>query len=150
MASCVGFLLHDTRLLMLLRDDNPQTVYPDVWGLIGGGIEHGETPLEAMCRECREEIGVSPGLFTYIGEDAGGRHLFYASLSEQEVVRIHLGGEGQKLAFYRPHEFGGLATTPKFKEWIDFQLPVLRHLCENPNLRAERLRDLLIDNKQAA
>jgi ADP-ribose pyrophosphatase YjhB (NUDIX family) len=84
---------------MLLRDDNPQTVHPNVWGLIGGGIEHGETPLEAMHRECREEIGVSPGLFTYIGEDAGGRHLFYASLSEQEAGRIRLGCEGQKLAF---------------------------------------------------
>lgn len=32
--------------------------YPDCWDLVGGHIEHGESPVEAIRRECEEEIGV--------------------------------------------------------------------------------------------
>jgi 8-oxo-dGTP diphosphatase len=34
--------------------------YPGVWDLIGGHVETGETPEEALVREIREEIGVTP------------------------------------------------------------------------------------------
>lgn len=30
----------------------------DVWGLIGGGVKHYETELQAMAREVREELGI--------------------------------------------------------------------------------------------
>lgn len=30
----------------------------DVWGLIGGGVKHYETELQAMVREVREELGI--------------------------------------------------------------------------------------------
>lgn len=134
---------------MLLRDNNQQTVYPNVWGLIGGGIKHGETPLEAMCRECQEEIGLSPNTFHYIGKDSGGRHLFHANLTDQEAKQVHLGREGQKLSFFRLAELTKLDTTPKLKEWIDFQFPTLRHLCENPNPQMEQLHALLIDKNNS-
>lgn len=32
--------------------------YPDCWDLIGGHLEPGESALEALVRECREELGV--------------------------------------------------------------------------------------------
>jgi 8-oxo-dGTP pyrophosphatase MutT (NUDIX family) len=32
--------------------------YPDCWDLVGGHIESGESPDQAVIRECREEIGV--------------------------------------------------------------------------------------------
>ena len=32
--------------------------YPDFWDLIGGHIETGESPEQALRRECREEIAV--------------------------------------------------------------------------------------------
>lgn len=30
----------------------------DIWGLVGGGVKKWETPLQAMCREVYEELGL--------------------------------------------------------------------------------------------
>jgi ADP-ribose pyrophosphatase YjhB (NUDIX family) len=41
--------------------------YTGQWDLPGGGIEFGEDPLEALCRELKEETGlapINPKLFT--------------------------------------------------------------------------------------
>jgi 8-oxo-dGTP pyrophosphatase MutT (NUDIX family) len=54
----VWFYTVDThRYLYLMRND-PK--HPGSWGLPGGRVESGETLLEAMTRECREELGFVP------------------------------------------------------------------------------------------
>jgi 8-oxo-dGTP pyrophosphatase MutT (NUDIX family) len=45
------------RYLYLLRND---IKHPNTWGLPGGKVESGETLLEAIERECLEEIGTFP------------------------------------------------------------------------------------------
>jgi 8-oxo-dGTP pyrophosphatase MutT (NUDIX family) len=73
----------DGRVLMLRRapDDD---ILPGSWELPGGGIDPGETPLQAAARELREEVGVALaeealadwGTF----ERPGGRHTaFFAT-----------------------------------------------------------------------
>ena len=46
------------KLFIYLRDDKPTIPYPNMWDLLGGGIEPGETAEEAGIREVEEEIGV--------------------------------------------------------------------------------------------
>ena len=48
------------RWLLQLRDENPRIVAPGCWGLFGGHLEVGETPLFALRRELEEEIGWCP------------------------------------------------------------------------------------------
>jgi 8-oxo-dGTP pyrophosphatase MutT (NUDIX family) len=42
------------RYLFLLRN---QKKHSGSWGLVGGGVEHNETPINALRREINEEIG---------------------------------------------------------------------------------------------
>lgn len=49
-------VLDDGRFLMQQRDDIQGIFYPGYWGLFGGAIEPGETAVEALVREVREEL----------------------------------------------------------------------------------------------
>jgi 8-oxo-dGTP pyrophosphatase MutT (NUDIX family) len=51
------YSLETQRYLYLLRND-PR--HPGTWGLPGGKIETGETLIDAICRECKEEMGAMP------------------------------------------------------------------------------------------
>jgi 8-oxo-dGTP diphosphatase len=44
--------------LLYLRDNKPGIPFPDHWDLIGGHIEEGETPEEALVREVKEELNI--------------------------------------------------------------------------------------------
>ena len=53
----VGALVRDGLVLMAHRHAM-RLAYPDCWDLVGGHIESGESPDQAVHRECREELGV--------------------------------------------------------------------------------------------
>ncbi len=43
---------------LLLAHKNDKGVYPDTWGIFGGGIEEGEDKITALNREVLEESGI--------------------------------------------------------------------------------------------
>ena len=53
----VGALVRDGRVLLGHRRADKRA-YPDVWELPGGVMEAGESELDALARELREELGV--------------------------------------------------------------------------------------------
>lgn len=61
----VFVLSADNKMLMGRKDPNGGGVYPDAWHIPGGGVNEGETLLDAAVRELFEEssLQVDPGLF---------------------------------------------------------------------------------------
>lgn len=51
------YALDTDRYLYLMRDDKR---HPGSWSLPGGKVDSGETLLQALERECQEEIGIWP------------------------------------------------------------------------------------------
>lgn len=80
----IAILYRHNQFLMQLRDNLPGIVYPGCWGLFGGHIEPGETPLVALQRELQEEIGYTPEVISKFGcysTPEVVRHVFQAALS---------------------------------------------------------------------
>lgn len=44
--------------LLYLRDNKSTIPFPDHWDLIGGHVEEGETPEQALVREVKEELDI--------------------------------------------------------------------------------------------
>jgi 8-oxo-dGTP diphosphatase len=57
-AAGVWFYSLDTQRYLYLMRNDPR--HPNCWGLPGGKIESGESLLEGIERECREELGSMP------------------------------------------------------------------------------------------
>jgi 8-oxo-dGTP diphosphatase len=52
-------------LLLALRDNKPGIPFPNHWDLIGGHVEDGETPEEALVREIKEELDIDIKEYTF-------------------------------------------------------------------------------------
>jgi len=85
-------------VLMQLRDDNPDIIFPNCLTTFGGAIEENETPREAMMREMLEETGYKLKKFqywktiTYNGYDI---HVFYTIDKDLKLEDLTI-MEGQK------------------------------------------------------
>jgi 8-oxo-dGTP diphosphatase len=58
-AAGVFLLTPDRRLILQLRDDKPEILYPGMITAFGGGAERGETPAACALRELAEETGIT-------------------------------------------------------------------------------------------
>ena len=86
----VGIMFYSAathRYLYLLRND-PK--HPGSWGLPGGKIESGESMLDAVTRECQEELGMIPAyqklipIEKFTSADGGfAYHTFFCSVAKE-------------------------------------------------------------------
>ncbi len=51
------------RILLLLRNDKGED--PNLWSMVTGGIDEGESILEGLKREVNEEMSIDPNIINY-------------------------------------------------------------------------------------
>jgi 8-oxo-dGTP diphosphatase len=109
-------------VLLQLRNNIPTIRFANYWSCIGGGLEPGETPEQAMLREVDEELGIAPGSHEYIGSwrrMSGDIHI-YASRLDATAESLMPGlTEGQRVAWHTPQAAMMLSLVP----WLEDVLP---------------------------
>ena len=131
-------VVDDHLLLTRMAESTP---VPGQWGLPGGGIDHGEAPLEAVVREVREETAhelvdvrlVDVGSHHFVGRSPAGRledfHsvqvVYRAGVREvREPEVLDVGGSTAEARWVPVAEVAALDLTTGTREW----LRRLRHL----------------------
>jgi 8-oxo-dGTP diphosphatase len=102
-----SIIFHNSRheVLLVLRDDKPTIICPNMWDLPGGHVESGESPAECIVREMLEEIEVNVEgcrLFKVYEFSDRTEHVFTMN-AEFDVERMVL-HEGQMLRWFSRKE----------------------------------------------
>ncbi len=121
-ASIVILINPENKVLLHLRDDIPNIIYPGYWTVPGGMKEHGETPEEAAQREVKEEIGYDVSHLTLYATtiDSNGRNelvsVFYGKI-DKNLMELQI-NEGTDLQFFSPDEIKTLKIIPFVKRTL--------------------------------
>jgi 8-oxo-dGTP diphosphatase len=90
----VNALFLQQRMVLLARRNPRRKTYPGLWSFPGGHAEPGETMREALFRDLREEVGVTPTRTSYltsirdpnaVADDSATYHIY--------AVTCWIGGE---------------------------------------------------------
>jgi 8-oxo-dGTP diphosphatase len=128
------------KILLQLRDDRPDLLYPNCWTTFGGGLEEGETPEEAMRRELLEEIELELPMKLWKveaipierdGQKFIGERFIYVGRIDRAASEIKL-NEGQALGYFGIEDLDklqiGFNFEPLFREFfaalVDGTLPL--------------------------
>ncbi|OGV34409.1 MAG: hypothetical protein A2020_05035 [Lentisphaerae bacterium GWF2_45_14] len=120
-------ILYDENERMLLQKRTADApVFPGVWGFFGGGIESGESPLEALKREIYEELEyeiANPGFLLeeeYCHKDPPReikRSVFIEFYDSSQKLVLH---EGERMGWFTHEETLKIVDIPSFNR------PILR------------------------
>ena len=109
---------HEGRVLLARNKDWPEKMF----GLITGFLEKGETPEEAVCREVKEEVGLSSEIEGFIG--------MYSFFQANQLIlayhvkargEISLGDEIEEVKHIDPEKLRPwpIGTGPAVKDWLE-------------------------------
>jgi len=117
--------------VILTEQEQPGTA-PFI-GTLGGRIDEGESPLEAVKRELREEAGIETNNLVlwyadqFLEKTDWAIYMFIAYDCEVKVSQELDTGEKIKLVHYSYEEFLDLVARDNFRDW-DVSLTVLKAL----------------------
>lgn len=101
----IAFVRPSDGTTLLARRAGWLPAHPGTWAHVGGGVEPGESPFEAACREAEEELGLPKGYVQQHGELLGvaqcnSRFILYAvAVSAKALRKIRLNSENTDAAW---------------------------------------------------
>ena len=115
-------IINDHKLLLVKELDD------DWWSLPGGGIDYGETVIEALKRELHEEIGVLPSdmqtdgkvVITTVGAIVEGipkANLFY--VVTVPPAKVTIGTDVEKFNWFSASDLNTMHLSPSTGDSID-------------------------------
>jgi mutator protein MutT len=118
----VILLFDEQKRILVQHRSMDQKRSPGKWGFFGGGIDEGETPEEAVKRECQEELNytlTAPLLVMSQQVDVTK----YVFVEQFDSTKKLIQEEGQAMEWIDPSD-------PQIfeKNWIEHDIPVLKHI----------------------
>ncbi len=141
------------KFLLFHRDNIPSISSPDCWQSVGGCIEKGETPSEALVREVLEESSYKltsyKHLYTFRNILVRDQHIYLALVNPAEMTKFKLGpGEGQAIGWFTLDEVAKLKLTPTSKIiYVDFR-PLIEEIITTPKMSPIRFKQILTTLKK--
>ena len=117
----VAVIVNKDNKILLLKRGKGAPWMPNKWGLVGGGIEKGETPQQAVEREISEETGLELKKFTKsfsIERHADSIEHLFACRYEGDPTDISLDDENSNYGWYDVSEMEYLDIVPHLIEYI--------------------------------
>jgi 8-oxo-dGTP diphosphatase len=111
----------DNKILLLKRSDDPKQWMPSKWALVGGAIDKGETPEEAIKREIKEETGLEINKFVNtftIKRHKDSIETMFACRYDGDPTDIKLNEENTNYGWYDIEEINYLEIVPHLMEYI--------------------------------
>lgn len=111
----------DMEVLLLQRSSYEDQWMPNKWALVGGGVEEGEEPLEAVSREIKEEIGLDidnfKEKFVLQRNDDSVEHMFVTKFSGDKDS-IKLNEEHQDYKWCDVNEIDDMDIVPNLLDYV--------------------------------
>ena len=114
------FVNDEKQVLLFLRDDKPDILYPNMWDVPGGHVDNDEAPEQCIVREMKEEMDLDLEkfqLFSVMEFTDRIEYTFWkkANLDIQSIT-LH---EGQKLKWFTESEAKNTTLAFGFNEIVD-------------------------------
>jgi len=123
-------LINNSQVVGILRDNNPEIAFPDMWDVTGGTRENNESPVACAFREAREELNLTlkedaiiwRREYEHQGESSPGGYFMVACVTDEQLSKMKLGNEGQCFKLHDMNDFIKLQNVVPFvrERFIDY------------------------------